>query len=473
MNSGIAIFLHWRVANGNPNCNFAPIIIAINVFRYTPAIGGPNKQQQHGKWQDNDAMKKRRSLLHSCLIHVAQALQQHEASAFVSVPAICRFQRGRRLGAIAASAARDVEGRRSHIASVRSARLGGLVSEGADPDVVVNFGPNPLCAVTGESGSGKSLLVSKGDFAVQHAELDIKNRRLIVSSSGEAIDLVTGGKAASSLIPTTDRGDDGPETPALAEMSEYPTLPLCDDRHTKGPRILNKEDIRQANVSVVTNPPHDISLARCVHLVSRNYFHESGRAPSDGHRRDRCLAVILICWSAIHVIFFLLLLVRSFDSIRTPTQLRVQLLANVRPRSSDAPRWSRRWETPPALAHVQRWRLRPPDINVPDQRRGRFAQGAATGRGAFDHARRRQRGGRGAGAASVEVGHPRHGRGSSRQTKLCAVGEVLPGGQDAPGGRGSRRAVSHVAAFVPRAWQRRQPRRRTNGIARALGRGTR
>ena len=30
------IFLYQRVANGNPNCNFTPIIIAINKLRYAP-----------------------------------------------------------------------------------------------------------------------------------------------------------------------------------------------------------------------------------------------------------------------------------------------------------------------------------------------------------------------------------------------------------------------------------------------------
>eukprot|EP00581_Thalassiosira_minuscula_P005651 CAMPEP_0183740896 /NCGR_PEP_ID=MMETSP0737-20130205/60760_1 /TAXON_ID=385413 /ORGANISM="Thalassiosira miniscula, Strain CCMP1093" /LENGTH=808 /DNA_ID=CAMNT_0025976067 /DNA_START=36 /DNA_END=2462 /DNA_ORIENTATION=- len=69
----------------------------------------------------------------------------------------------------------------SHIVSISSSNIAGMVNDGEDADdISIDFGPEAcLVAVTGESGSGKSLLVSK------------------------AIDLVTGGKAVSSLVPTS------------------------------------------------------------------------------------------------------------------------------------------------------------------------------------------------------------------------------------------------------------------------------
>jgi len=65
----------------------------------------------------------------------------------------------------------------SHIVSIKSSNIAGLINE----DIKVDFGQEAgtsLIAITGESGTGKSLLVSK------------------------AIDLVTGGKAISSLVPS-------------------------------------------------------------------------------------------------------------------------------------------------------------------------------------------------------------------------------------------------------------------------------
>ena len=64
----------------------------------------------------------------------------------------------------------------SHIVSIKSSNIAGLIN-----DIKVDFGQEAgtsLIAITGESGTGKSLLVSK------------------------AIDLVTGGKAISSLVPS-------------------------------------------------------------------------------------------------------------------------------------------------------------------------------------------------------------------------------------------------------------------------------
>jgi len=78
----------------------------------------------------------------------------------------------------------------SRIASIKAYNLAGVVSEGADKIISIDFGDFPnLVAVTGETGSGKSLLIAK------------------------LADLVTGGKATASLLPTL--GDDNV---VIAEM---------------------------------------------------------------------------------------------------------------------------------------------------------------------------------------------------------------------------------------------------------------
>ena len=88
----------------------------------------------------------------------------------------------------------------SHIVSIKSSNIAGMVSDGEDTDIIqLDFGPDAcLVAVTGESGSGKSLLVSK------------------------AIDLVTGGKALSSLVPSLPSGEGilEDETSSYVELSE-------------------------------------------------------------------------------------------------------------------------------------------------------------------------------------------------------------------------------------------------------------
>ena len=71
----------------------------------------------------------------------------------------------------------------SHIVSIKSTNIAGMISEKEDADIQVDFGNEAgLVAITGESGTGKSLLVSK------------------------AIDLVTGGKAVSSLVVSSSIG---------------------------------------------------------------------------------------------------------------------------------------------------------------------------------------------------------------------------------------------------------------------------
>lgn len=88
----------------------------------------------------------------------------------------------------------------SHIVSITSKNVAGMKNEENNDDIVIRFDTSHkeispgagFVAVTGESGSGKSLLVSK------------------------AIDLVTGGKAVASLLPSS--GDELAES--LVELGE-------------------------------------------------------------------------------------------------------------------------------------------------------------------------------------------------------------------------------------------------------------
>lgn len=82
----------------------------------------------------------------------------------------------------------------SFIESIKSFNLAGVVDGETGGEVSVSFGPNPcLVAVSGETGSGKSLLVAK------------------------LVDLATGGKATSSLVAPTNEGE---EKVATVEMSK-------------------------------------------------------------------------------------------------------------------------------------------------------------------------------------------------------------------------------------------------------------
>ena len=66
----------------------------------------------------------------------------------------------------------------SHIAAIRSCNLAGVVDEGSEKYITISLGAGPnLVAVTGETGSGKSLLIAK------------------------VADLITGGKATSTSVP--------------------------------------------------------------------------------------------------------------------------------------------------------------------------------------------------------------------------------------------------------------------------------
>jgi DNA repair ATPase RecN len=81
--------------------------------------------------------------------------------------------------------------RSSHIVSIRSSNIAGMVGDDECSDIVVDFGlTSCFVAVTGESGTGKSLLISK------------------------AIDLISGGKAIPSLLSpsSTESNGEGPTT---------------------------------------------------------------------------------------------------------------------------------------------------------------------------------------------------------------------------------------------------------------------
>jgi len=90
----------------------------------------------------------------------------------------------------------------SHIVSIKSSNIAGMINDVGDDrtsaDIQIDFDSGGcLTAVTGESGSGKSLLVSK------------------------AIDLITGGKAVSSLVPMTSGGENSEqESSSSVELSE-------------------------------------------------------------------------------------------------------------------------------------------------------------------------------------------------------------------------------------------------------------
>ena len=71
---------------------------------------------------------------------------------------------------------------KSHIVSVKSHNIAGIVNDEGNDDIEIEFGSTAcLVCVTGESGSGKSLLVSK------------------------ALDVVTGGKATNTLVQDSEK----------------------------------------------------------------------------------------------------------------------------------------------------------------------------------------------------------------------------------------------------------------------------
>ncbi|KAL3777277.1 hypothetical protein ACHAW5_006346 [Stephanodiscus triporus] len=85
---------------------------------------------------------------------------------------------------------RRAAGSSGHIVSIRSSNIAGMIGDGGEDgsssEIRVDFGSEAcFVAVTGESGSGKSLLISK------------------------AIDLIVGGKAVSSLAPSSSSAEGG------------------------------------------------------------------------------------------------------------------------------------------------------------------------------------------------------------------------------------------------------------------------
>lgn len=87
----------------------------------------------------------------------------------------------------------------SNIVSITSRNIAGMKNDDDTDEITVRFTPPDytaagFVAVTGESGSGKSLLVSK------------------------AIDLVTGGKVVASLLPPS--AGDGGESETAVDLGE-------------------------------------------------------------------------------------------------------------------------------------------------------------------------------------------------------------------------------------------------------------
>lgn len=87
----------------------------------------------------------------------------------------------------------------SHIVSITSRNIAGMKNDDNTDEITVRFASLDdtaagFVAVTGESGSGKSLLVSK------------------------AIDLVTGGKVVASLLPSS--AGDGGESETVVDLGE-------------------------------------------------------------------------------------------------------------------------------------------------------------------------------------------------------------------------------------------------------------
>ncbi|EED92241.1 predicted protein [Thalassiosira pseudonana CCMP1335] len=108
--------------------------------------------------------------------------------------------------------------RSSQIVSIKSTNIAGLTNSQGTSDIEVNFGSNGACfiAVTGESGSGKSLLVSK------------------------AVDLVTGGKAVATLVPTLGEGGED-------ERSSVEMISSSLERFGIDPTILSNDQSTMTN----------------------------------------------------------------------------------------------------------------------------------------------------------------------------------------------------------------------------------
>ncbi|KAL7531721.1 hypothetical protein ACHAXR_005672 [Thalassiosira sp. AJA248-18] len=145
------------------------------------------------------------------LLHLVQAallLQETGVSAFSSVASRAKIRHTRnaaRLWSAVTSVGCDDDSssdqnnarQSSHIVSIKSSNIAGMVNDGEEgTDIKVDFGPKAcLVAVTGESGAGKSLLISK------------------------AIDLVTGGKVVSSLVPPLSGENSDQESSSWIELN--------------------------------------------------------------------------------------------------------------------------------------------------------------------------------------------------------------------------------------------------------------
>jgi ABC-type multidrug transport system fused ATPase/permease subunit len=130
---------------------------------------------------------------YSCLPKIRLDVRSRKTHSFSSVLQTSGWQPGSQLQSSRSSQNTDASlsnyssnGReaplKSKIVSIRSRNLGGAINPDGQ-DIHVTLEDGNLIAVTGETGSGKSLLVSK------------------------VADLVTGGKATASLLQNTNAED--------------------------------------------------------------------------------------------------------------------------------------------------------------------------------------------------------------------------------------------------------------------------
>jgi len=156
----------------------------------------------------------------------------------------------------------------SHIYSIKSSNIAGMINDGYrreegddtttatdnnDDNKMINIDLGSkacLVAITGESGSGKSLLVSK------------------------AIDLITGGKAVSSLVPTRENNGGGDDQDNNNSSSVEVAAKLYEPQLTAVSNTLQKFGI---NPSILFNDEQQQQQSRddddCIYKYNDNCGH--------------------------------------------------------------------------------------------------------------------------------------------------------------------------------------------------------
>jgi len=191
------------------------------------------------------------------LIQVALAIQQNKVSAFTSVTSRAKIRNARNAVRLSGEGCNEelssdskTPHPSSHIVYIDSSNIAGMVrvSDGESAGIRIEFGPEAcLVAVTGESGSGKSLLVSK------------------------AIDLVTGGKAVPSLVPTPAGESSEQDIPSTVEM----TVNLYEPQLS-----LVSTNLQRFGVDPFIPILHNGSNMRLLHLKRTLSLSDSGKLKS-------------------------------------------------------------------------------------------------------------------------------------------------------------------------------------------------